>query len=403
MEKKQKILYTLCLIFGIWHFGTQWTTTLLSFLQWDTTEVMSIVDLGYIQSFGSLMNVIGALALGQMTDSTGPKTIFIFAVICTTLYYCGLALCHTWTAFFILQVLRFGYQLDSTAEMYLATITTEKERTGTLMILTIPQAIAMFIGPYTASKVAVWTDLRTSQFLSGIIMFAAIMPIIVLALPATHGIPKIAAARLRPQEYWPMITRNPALRESLILRGFLVGAYVCYELIARNFLLRQYMHGATDSAYVLIVMGIALLTMQFLVLPFLQKRFTPKALLQMALGTLLFCYLAVNFVTGLEQFLIINGIQTAAYAICYAESCTQITSSVESTDLGKATGLASMTQWLTHLIVPIYTSQLVQYFQFHYAFYTSAFVIGCLLIYVSIVAKHYNARVRSLLPSLQIA
>lgn len=62
-----------------------------------------------------------------------------------------------------------------------------------------------------------------------------------------------------------------------------------------------------------------------------------------------------------------------------------------------------MTQWLTHLIVPIYTSQLVQYFQFHYAFYTSALVIGCLLVYVSVIAKHYNARVRSLLPSLQIA
>lgn len=37
------------------------------------------------------------------------------------------------------QVLRFGYQLDSTAEMYLATVTTERERTGALMKLTVPQ------------------------------------------------------------------------------------------------------------------------------------------------------------------------------------------------------------------------------------------------------------------------
>uniref|UniRef100_A0AC35TQ59 MFS domain-containing protein n=1 Tax=Rhabditophanes sp. KR3021 TaxID=114890 RepID=A0AC35TQ59_9BILA len=403
IDKKKKTLFILCVIFGIWHVGTQHTTTLISYLQWETTVPLTIVDLGYIQSFGALMNAVGALILGQLTDTTGPKTIFIFASICTCFYYCGLALCHTWLAFFLVQIFRIGYQLDSTAEMYLATITTEKERTGALMTLTIPQAIAMFIGPITASRIAVWTDLRTSQFSAGIAMFVTIIPVIYFALPSTHGIPKIASARLRPQVYWPMITRNPALREGLILRCVIVAAYICYELIARNFLLRQYMHGTNDSAIVLIVMGSALLAMQFCVLPFLQKRLSPKALLQVALGALLLCYIMVNFTSSLEQFLIITAVQTSAYAIAYAESCTQITSSVESTDLGKATGLASMTQWLTHFIVPIYTSHLVEHYQFHYAFYTSALAIAALMVYVSFFAKHYNARVRSLLPSLVIA
>jgi hypothetical protein len=45
------------------------------------------------------------------------------------------------------QILRVGYQLDSTAEMYLATVTTERERTGALLILAIPQATSMFFGP----------------------------------------------------------------------------------------------------------------------------------------------------------------------------------------------------------------------------------------------------------------
>lgn len=40
-----------------------------------------------------------------------------------------------------------------------------------------------------------------------------------------------------------MITRNPALREGLILRALLVTGYVCYEIIARNFLLRSLMKG----------------------------------------------------------------------------------------------------------------------------------------------------------------
>lgn len=38
-----------------------------------------------------------------------------------------------------IKLLRMGYQLDATAEMYLATITTERERTSALMRLTVPQ------------------------------------------------------------------------------------------------------------------------------------------------------------------------------------------------------------------------------------------------------------------------
>lgn len=123
-----------------------------------------------------------------------------------------------------------------------------------------------------------------------------------------------------------MITKNVALCEGLALRGFLIVAYVCYELIARNFLLRAYMKGAGDSAEVIIVMGISLIIVQFFILPFLQRRFSPKTLIQLAISSLIICYGAISFTTTLNQFLAITAIQTGAYAIAYAESCTQITS-----------------------------------------------------------------------------
>ncbi|KAK6017734.1 hypothetical protein OSTOST_16740 [Ostertagia ostertagi] len=100
---------------------------------------MTIVDLGYIQAFGSVCNAVGALAFGQMADTAGPKAMFMLSVIFTAIYYSGISLAKSWYGFFFLQILRFGYQLDSTAEMYLATVTTERERTGALMRLTVPQ------------------------------------------------------------------------------------------------------------------------------------------------------------------------------------------------------------------------------------------------------------------------
>jgi MFS family permease len=199
MDRKKRVISVLCFVFGFWHFGTNWTTTLVSFLQWDTVEVLTIVDLAYIQAFGSLCNAIGALAFGQLTDIVGPKAMFLFSTALTSLYYIGLGFGRCWYSFFFLQILRVGYQLDSTAEMYLATVTTERERASAVIILTIPQALSMFLAPIAASKIAVYTTLRTSQVFNGLLMPAILVPVLLFFLPNTHSIPKIASARLRPQ------------------------------------------------------------------------------------------------------------------------------------------------------------------------------------------------------------
>ncbi|KHJ98173.1 transporter, major facilitator family protein [Oesophagostomum dentatum] len=400
IEKRQRVMLVLCLIFGLWHLGTQWTTTLLSFLQWDTVEVMTIVDLGYIQAFGSVCNAIGALAFGQMADSTGPKAMFMLSCIFTAIYYSGISLAKSWYAFFFLQLLRVGYQLDGTAEMYLATVTTERERTGALMKLTFPQAIAMFVGPIIGSKIAAYTSLRISQFICGVALLATLMPVLMFFLPTTHSVPRLATARLRPQDYWPMIKKNTALKEGLILRALVVSSYVCFEMISRNFLLRSYMRDTNDSAIVLLVMAGSLLGVQFVILPILQRKASPRTLLQIAMTGLIICYFAVSFTTSFEQLLVIVSIQTGAYAIAYAESCTQITSAVEITDLGKATGLASTVQWISHFVLPIYASHLVEHYHFNYAFYTSTLLSIVGLAYVSVVAKNTNNRLASTLPSL---
>ncbi|VDN24693.1 unnamed protein product [Gongylonema pulchrum] len=307
MERNQRVLLILCAIYGLWNIGTQWTTTLLSFLQWDTIHVMTIVDIGYIQSFGSFCNAFGALAVGQLADTTGPKTMFLFASVIVSIYYSALAFARCWYSFFFLQ------------------------------------------------------------------------------------------------DYLPMVKHNTALREGIILRGLLIAAYVCYELISRNFMLRSFMQGPNDSAKVLIVMGASLLTVQFLVLPWLQRRFYPRTVLIIALSGLVGAYSSVNFTTNLNQLLVIVALQTACYAVAYAESCTQITSAVDMADLGKATGLASAAQWIVHFIVPIYTSHLVQSWHYTYAFYTSALLSLGTLCFIILVAKHSNARVRTLLPSISLA
>uniref|UniRef100_A0A914RVE2 Major facilitator superfamily (MFS) profile domain-containing protein n=1 Tax=Parascaris equorum TaxID=6256 RepID=A0A914RVE2_PAREQ len=216
--------------------------------------VMTIVDIGYIQSFGSFCNAIGALAVGQLADTMGPKTTFLFSSVIVSIYYSLLGFARCWYSFFFLQILRIGYQLDATAEMYLATYTV---------------AIAMFFGPMVASQLAVATTLRTSQVTCGIAMLMVLTPTIYFALPQTHSIPKLATARLRPQLQ-----------------------------------LEEDKTSFTQAN---------------------KRRYYPKTVLQLALTALIGSYFAVNFTKNLEQLLVIIAVQTASYAVAYAESCTQIT------------------------------------------------------------------------------
>lgn len=79
--------------------------------------MLTIVDLGYIQAFGSLCNAVGALTIGQMTDSTGPKTMFLISTAITAVYYVALGFGRSWYAFFFMQV--GGYTVSRILKLFL--------------------------------------------------------------------------------------------------------------------------------------------------------------------------------------------------------------------------------------------------------------------------------------------
>lgn len=72
-------------------------------------------------------------------------------------------------------------------------------------------------------------------------------------------------------------------------------------------------------------MGASLLVVQFLLLPYLQRRLYPRTVLIISLIGLSCAYLLVNFTTNFNQLLVVVALQTACYAVAYAESYTQIT------------------------------------------------------------------------------
>lgn len=69
-----------------------------------------------------------------------------------------------------------------------------------------------------------------------------------------------------------------------------------------------------------------MLVVQFIVLPKLQRTATPKRVMQLALIVLTFAYIAILYSRSFIQMLIISGLQSAAYAVAYAETSVQVRS-----------------------------------------------------------------------------
>ena len=69
MKRKSHTLLLLCMCYGLWHTASQWNSTLLSFLHWDTRPPINVLQVAYVQAFGSLCNAMGAFVLGQVRNA----------------------------------------------------------------------------------------------------------------------------------------------------------------------------------------------------------------------------------------------------------------------------------------------------------------------------------------------
>ena len=163
-SKKSATLAQLALANGVWFTCTQWTATLMSFIYWDISPPMTVWNIGCVQTLAALANALGAVVCGQHMDISGSKSVFIASTVATALYYAGLSQVRTFGALLAVQALRCGYHFDAGAEMYLATVTSEKHRSQALALtMNVPQAIAYVAGPMLAARTAVLFGLRYSE------------------------------------------------------------------------------------------------------------------------------------------------------------------------------------------------------------------------------------------------
>ncbi|VDP18792.1 unnamed protein product [Soboliphyme baturini] len=356
-SKGRKIVYV-CLAAAVWHIGMQWANLLFPYLQWEVHPPLDMVDIGVIHAVGSLSNMVGAFMIGEVIDNYGCQLCFFLSAIVTGGYYVLLSQVTSYHGFLLAQTLRIGFHFDHITEIFISTVTTESERTAALLKMGLPIGVSTIVGPWVAGRLTVAYNLRFAQFVNGVFTTVGILPIIYL-ISDVHGVPRIHLSKLRFHNYLSMLS-NDRLLKCVAMRASLLVPLICYEMVSRQYLIRTFFEKANDATLLFCILGLSILFTNFYAIRKLQQHFKPKFVMQMAVGVLIFSYASLPLISSTLQLIFVMTLQTIGYSVALSEAVSQLTTTVEKSELGKATGLATSLHWLLHCTIPLIAGYVLQ-------------------------------------------
>ncbi|KHN73071.1 hypothetical protein Tcan_04223 [Toxocara canis] len=397
-KEKERMTWIILLLYGFFNTFDQWTRVLLPFMQWQLQPRPSLFDLLLLNSIGNCAVLTGSFFVAQLIDSNGCCTAAIAVTIATAIYQILIAQISNYYLFGIAQLLLVGNHLPMVIDAMIGELVgvdgDDKERTSLIMRLTIPESIAYAVGPYLAIQVLymITPSLYASQVICGCLHLAIALPLIYMMVPdKQHGghrsyLPSVEAYR--------EMFYDSKLQWALLFLVIVAAPYSAYDQVIRMNLSSHIIFMPADMAKLAFLLGLTTLACNIFVLPALQARMGPQALLQLSMGVLAVSYLYLSQVKDYVYLLIGMPLQVLGICIAYGQLSSQIMGNVGRANLGKAAALNRGTQLAASAMAPLITGYYVDGEEASILCYVSAFlsVIGVLVVhkYANFMRSHLH-------------
>ena len=188
-KDKERVKWSLLVIYGLANTFEQWSKILLPFSQWQLKPRPSLFDSLILNCIGNTFMVFGTFFIAQMIDTMGGKAAAIVSTTIIGIYQAVIGNIHNYYIFGTLEILLFFNHMPTIVEALIGQLIGEdgddKERSRLLMRLIIPSSIAFAAGPYLAVQVLdlITPSLVVSQTLCGILNILTILPLVLFVLP----------------------------------------------------------------------------------------------------------------------------------------------------------------------------------------------------------------------------
>lgn len=398
-KEKERLQWTILILYGLYNTFDQWTRVLLPFSQWQLSPRPDLFRLLLLNSIGNIATLFGGFFVAQVIDSNGCRTTAIAVTVATAIYQILLSSVGNYYIFGVLQLLLMANHLPMVADTSTAQLVGEdgddRERASLIMRLTVPQSIAFAVGPYLAIQILylVSPSIAISQTVCGCAHLLTVVPIVYWMIPENDSqgchhsyLPSVSA-------YFDMLN-DPNMRWSLLFLLMVAAPYSAYDQLMRTNLASHMLFNPADMAKLALLLGITTIIGNILILPALQARLGPQALLQLSLLTLTLSYLYLSQLNEYVYLLIGMPIQVIGVCVAVGQISAQIMGHVGKGNMGKAAALNRGAQLVATAMAPLITGYYVDGNEASILCYVSAIIsiLGILLVhkYGTFMRSHFQ-------------
>uniref|UniRef100_A0A0N5AAM5 MFS domain-containing protein n=1 Tax=Syphacia muris TaxID=451379 RepID=A0A0N5AAM5_9BILA len=358
-KQKELLQYGILILYGLYHIYDQWTKILVPFTQWQLEPRPELFHLLLLNSIGNTAILIGGFFIAQIIDTAGCKKTAILVTVLTALYQMIISKVSNFYVFGVLQLLLIANHMPMVTDALIAKVVGEdgddKQRASLIMRLTVPQSIAFAAGPYLAIQILyiLSPSLTTSQFICGLAHLITVIPLILLLVPEedSHSHRSVLPSLT---DYFD-IMRDSEMKWALLFLMFVAAPFSSYDQVIRASLSSHMLFHPGDMAKLALLLGVTTLVGNMIVLPRLQSKLGPQALLQVSMALLFLSYLFLSQYREYSYLLIGMPVQALGVCMAYGQLSGQILGRAGHGNVGKAAALNRGAQLIATAMAPLIT------------------------------------------------
>ena len=327
----------------------------------DATETV----IGLLLAANAVTQMIGAPAMGRLSDRYGRKPLLVVSLIGTVVGFVLLGVAGAlWMLFFsrIIDGLLGGN--ISLAQAYITDVTDEENRAKGLGLIGASFGLGFIFGPALGGTLSVGNNYALPAFVAAGLAALNLIGVLVWlpeSLPQEKRQRQVASPRsaFSLRQLWEAL-RLPCVGPLLNVRLWYGLAFTMFETIFSLYAAKRLGLDARATSYVLTYVGVLVVLIQGGGIGQLTKRFADKQLVFGASVLLAVSLLAWGLAPNLVVLLIVLAPLALASSVMNVTSNSALTKSVYPEQVGGTLGLSASLGSLTRIISPIVAGFLMQ-------------------------------------------
>ncbi|XP_069105931.1 LOW QUALITY PROTEIN: solute carrier family 22 member 18-like [Argopecten irradians] len=330
---------------------------------------VDMVVFGYLQTTFAVVQLAGGPLFGRFGDLFGGRAAMMLAFASASMTYLFLGLADSFPLLFISRLPSVFMHAMQGGQMIVTDMGDKQQRAASLGMLGLSYGVGMVVGPFIGGLITKMFDEQTAAFAAFIGSVLSMFFAYFFIPKKTKKISVTSTIEEKPSSVFDVkkivkLLMAPGALFLLIIRaaaGIPIGVFQSmFSVVA----LETFKLPPEQNGYILSYIGIITMMVQGLGVGVLTKKYSETSILKWSSFSLIFSYLALAFVTNIQQLCIVIAPLVMGLASSNIVISSALTRTVSELDTGAMLGLNMAVNSLIRSLSPTIGGILLKYYGF---------------------------------------